>query len=120
MELKIERIGADKFRIEGEIRIEFSVVEEFLQVMESLKNQLSEYRSLMKEIYQSPQMKRPGGPKKRFLSVHETAEYLGISPQTIYNKARRGSLYPFPVKPKRIGRRVLFDYDDLKTYLKSL
>lgn len=120
MELKIERIGADKFKIEGEIKIEFSVVEEIFQVMESLKSQLSEHTSLMKEIYQSPQMKRPGGPKKRFLSVQETAEYLGISPQTIYNKARQGSLNRFPVEAKKIGRRVLFDFDDLKKYLKSL
>jgi len=42
---------------------------------------------------------------RRLLSVKETAEYLGLKAGTIYNRVCRKSKAPFPVKPKRIGKR---------------
>jgi len=57
---------------------------------------------------------------KRLLNVAETASYLGISPRTIYNgisrKAKKGE---FPIKPKRIGRAVRFDINDLDEFINS-
>jgi predicted DNA-binding transcriptional regulator AlpA len=58
--------------------------------------------------------------KKRFLSVKETAEYLNISPRTIYNKTGRKAKVKFPVRPKRVGRCVRFDIKDLNEYVASL
>ena len=51
---------------------------------------------------------------KRLLSVEETAVYLGISPRTIYNQIGRRATSPFPIKPKRIGRLVKFDLEDMR------
>jgi excisionase family DNA binding protein len=59
-------------------------------------------------------------PVKRLLSVKEAAEYLSISPRTIYNAVARKTKKPFPVKPKRHGKRVLFDVKDLDKWVDSL
>ena len=45
MELEIKRIGADTFRIQGEIKIEFSIVEKLLKSIEALHKNLSEHKS---------------------------------------------------------------------------
>ena len=57
---------------------------------------------------------------KRLLSVEETAEYLGVSPRTIYNQIGRKAKRKFPVKPKRINKMVKFDIRDLNAYIDSL
>jgi len=59
-------------------------------------------------------------PQKRLLSVEETAKYLGVSPRTIYNQTHRKAKRPFPVKPKRIGKLIKFDRDDLDAWIDSL
>ncbi len=58
--------------------------------------------------------------QKRLLSVEETASFLGISVRTIYNQICRKAKNKFPIKPKRIGRRILFDVRDLEHYVDSL
>jgi predicted DNA-binding transcriptional regulator AlpA len=60
------------------------------------------------------------GIKKRLLSVEETAAYIGISPRTLYNRISWKATNPFPVTPKRVGRRVKFDRDELDAYVDSL
>ncbi len=60
------------------------------------------------------------GTMKRLLSVKEAVTYLGISPQTIYNQNHRKTTNRFPVRSKRIGRRLLFDLRDLEAYVDSL
>jgi predicted DNA-binding transcriptional regulator AlpA len=57
---------------------------------------------------------------KRLLSVEETAEYLGLARQTLYNRTSRKSKKPFPVKPKRLGGAVKFDRQELEAYIASL
>jgi len=57
---------------------------------------------------------------KRLLSVEETAKYLGLAARTIYNQIHRKAKKPFPVKPKRIGRSVLFDLRELEKFVDSL
>lgn len=57
---------------------------------------------------------------KRLVGVEEAALYLSISPRTIYNGIGRNSKNPFPVKPKRYGKRVLFDIRDLDKFVDSL
>jgi predicted DNA-binding transcriptional regulator AlpA len=39
--------------------------------------------------------------EKRLLSVRELSEYVGLSPQTIYNKINRGN---FPILYKKVFR----------------
>jgi hypothetical protein len=58
--------------------------------------------------------------KPRLLNVEETANYLSIAPKTIRNRLGPKAPDPFPVKPKRIGKRVLFDIHDLDKYVDSL
>ncbi len=57
---------------------------------------------------------------KRLLSVQEAAVYLGLSPRTLYNATAPKSKDPFPVKPKRIGKKVQFDVMDLDQFIDSL
>jgi excisionase family DNA binding protein len=57
---------------------------------------------------------------KRLLSVPETASYLGISERTIYNQICRKAKKRFPIKPKRIGKRILFDRNEIDQYVDSL
>jgi predicted DNA-binding transcriptional regulator AlpA len=57
---------------------------------------------------------------KRLLSVQESANYLGLSARTLYNGIAPKSKAPFPVKPKRYGKRVLFDIRDLDQFCDSL
>lgn len=56
----------------------------------------------------------------RMLSVEEAAQYIGLAAKTIRNRIGRKAMIPFPVKPKRIGGRVLFDLRDLDAYLDGL
>ncbi len=58
--------------------------------------------------------------RPRMLSVDEAARYLGLAAKTIRNRIGRKATIPFPVKPKRIGGRVLFDIRDLDIYLDEL
>ena len=60
------------------------------------------------------------GSSKRLLSILETAVYLGLSPRTLYNGIAPKSKTPFPIKPKRWGKRVLFDLKELDAYVDSL
>ncbi len=57
---------------------------------------------------------------KRLLSVEETASYLGLSARTVYNQISPSSKVPFPIRPKRWGKRVLFDIRDLDKYVDAL
>jgi predicted DNA-binding transcriptional regulator AlpA len=56
----------------------------------------------------------------RMLSVDETAKYIGLAVKTIRNRIGPKATKPFPIKPKRIGSRVLFDIKDLDAYLDKL
>ena len=56
----------------------------------------------------------------RLLNVEQTAQYLLISPKTIRNRLGPRAPDPFPVKPKKIGKRVLFDIRDLDRYIDAL
>jgi predicted DNA-binding transcriptional regulator AlpA len=56
---------------------------------------------------------------KRLLNIDETAKYLGIAAKTLRNRLGPKAKNPFPVSPKRIGRRVLFDIKKLDAYIDS-
>ena len=56
----------------------------------------------------------------RLMSVEETAEYLGLSPRTLYNRIAPKAKNPFPVRPKRIGKLVKFDRLQLDQWIDSL
>ena len=58
--------------------------------------------------------------KRRLMSVEETAEYLGISPRTIYNRVCHGSKNPFPIRVRKIGKLIKFDINDINAYVDSL
>ncbi len=58
--------------------------------------------------------------KPRLLDVEQTAKYLSIAPKTLRNRLGPKAPDPFPVKPKRIGRKVLFDIRDLERFCDQL
>jgi len=58
--------------------------------------------------------------ERRLLSAKVTAEYLEISPPTIYNGLGLRARRPFPVKPKRIGRLVKFEKKALDAHIDGL
>jgi hypothetical protein len=58
--------------------------------------------------------------RRRLLSVQDAAVYLGLSPRTLYNGTGAKSKDPFPVRPKRYGKKVLFDIRDLDKFCDGL
>ena len=56
----------------------------------------------------------------RLLDVEQTAAYLSISPKTIHNGLAKNAPKPFPIQPKRFGKRVLFDIIDLDRYVDDM
>ncbi len=55
--------------------------------------------------------------KRKWLSVAEAAEYIGCSQQMIYNGVAKNARHPFPIKPRRFGRRVLLSRPEIDAYL---
>ena len=58
--------------------------------------------------------------KNRLLNAEELANYLQLAKQTIYNKCSKNAKHPLPIKPIRIGRRLLFRLSDVEKYIESL
>lgn len=58
--------------------------------------------------------------RPRLIGIVETANYLGIAPKALRNRLGPRAVNPFPVKPKRIGKRVLFDIKALDAFVESL
>jgi len=58
--------------------------------------------------------------ESRLLDIEAAAAYLSLSPKTIRNRLGPKAEQPFPVRPKRFGRRVLFDRRDLDAYVDGL
>jgi predicted DNA-binding transcriptional regulator AlpA len=58
--------------------------------------------------------------EKRLLNVKEAAHYLGLSPRTLYNRVAPRSSNPFPVRPRRLGRKVVFDAKELEKFVAEL
>ena len=58
--------------------------------------------------------------RKRLLNLKETALYVGLAEKTLYNAAAPKSKKPFPVKPKRIGGKLLWDVRDLDRFIDGL
>ena len=56
----------------------------------------------------------------RLLNIEQTAKYLGLAPKTIRNRLGPKAPAPFPVKPKKLGGRVLFDIRDLDQFIDEL
>jgi predicted DNA-binding transcriptional regulator AlpA len=51
--------------------------------------------------------------------LKKTAKYLNISDRTIYNRISRNAEKPFPIKPVRVGRKVMFRYVDIEKFINS-
>lgn len=51
------------------------------------------------------------------LTVKELAARLKMNPKSIYNGIIRNAKYPFPIKPTRVGRKVLFSSDRVEAYI---
>lgn len=56
----------------------------------------------------------------RLMSVKIAAEYISLSPRTIYNGLSKSAETPFPVPHKHYGKRVLFEKKDLDGWVDSL
>ncbi len=55
--------------------------------------------------------------ERRMLGIKELADYLGLAPQTIRNQLSAGT---FPIRTKRLGRRLKWDRRDVDLYLDKL
>ena len=55
--------------------------------------------------------------ERRMFGINELADYIGLSPQTIYNRLSAGT---FPIKSTRLGRRLKWDRKDIDHYLDKL
>jgi hypothetical protein len=58
--------------------------------------------------------------QRRLLPVEAAAAYLGISPKTIRNGLGPAAKHPFPIKPVKVGGRVLFEKKSLDSFIDSL
>lgn len=56
---------------------------------------------------------------KEMFTIEETAEILGISPQTIRNRRTKGHANPWPIKAKKIGKSVRFYGEHIKAFMES-
>ena len=54
---------------------------------------------------------------KRMLNIRELSTRIGLKPQTVRNKLHAGT---FPIKTKRIGRKLLWDIKDVDRFLDGL
>jgi excisionase family DNA binding protein len=61
-----------------------------------------------------------GHKSKRLYTVEEAASYLGLSPRTIYNGIAPKAKKKFPIKPRRYGRKPLFEKAELDRFAESL
>jgi excisionase family DNA binding protein len=52
--------------------------------------------------------------EKRLLSVKELSEYIGLSPQTIYNKINRGE---FPIPYKKMFGLLKWEREEVNEFL---
>jgi len=52
--------------------------------------------------------------EKRLLSVKELSEYIGLSPQTIYNKVNRGN---FPIPYKKVFGLLKWEIEEVNEFL---
>ena len=52
--------------------------------------------------------------EKRLLSVKELSEYIGLSPQTIYNKINRGK---FPIPYKKVFGLLKWEKQEVNDFL---
>lgn len=55
--------------------------------------------------------------EQRYLSLRQAAEYIGIAGKTLYNRLAPDAKKPFPIKPKRVGGRLIFDKKVLDEYM---
>jgi len=55
--------------------------------------------------------------ERRFLGVKELSQYIGISPQTIYNKVNRGQ---FPIPYKKVFGRLKWERVEVDNHLDKL
>lgn len=72
---------------------------------------LKELKDLRQEV---------GFASKRLLTVEEAAHFCGISPKTLRNGLGPKTPKPFPVKPVKVGGRVLFRREDLDRFIDGL
>ena len=55
--------------------------------------------------------------EKRLLSVRELSEYIGLSPQTIYNKVNKGN---FPIPYKKMFGLLKWEREEVNEFLDKL
>lgn len=54
--------------------------------------------------------------EKRLLDIDDICKYLNIKRKTVYNMVSGGN---FPVPPKRIGRRLLWDRKKVDAWIEG-
>lgn len=57
---------------------------------------------------------------QRLLDADQTAKYMNVGKQSLYNSRARNSKNKFPVEGKKVGGRVLWDKRDLDAYIDNM
>jgi hypothetical protein len=77
----------------------------------TLKDVMAELQELRKELRFS---------HRSLMPIEEAAVYLGISPKTIRNGLGPAAKHPFPIRPVKLGGRVLFEKKSLDSFIDGL
>lgn len=56
-------------------------------------------------------------PQDEMLTVKEVAQILHMHEKTLYRKISPNSKDSFPIKPKRVGRKVLFPRKRVEAFI---
>ncbi len=57
--------------------------------------------------------------EKRWISIRETAKYLGVSSRSIYNGTGPKATRNLPFKPRRFGKLWRFDRYEIDRYFET-
>lgn len=55
----------------------------------------------------------------KLISAQEAADALGIALRTLYNRTQRKAERPFPIRPIRVGRKLLFKTEDIQKFIEN-
>lgn len=55
----------------------------------------------------------------KLIPAQEAADALGIALRTLYNRTTRKTERPFPIRPIRVGRKLMFKAEDIQNFIEQ-
>ena len=81
---------------------------------ELLEARLTSIENLILDLKHNPQQATPAQAPDKLMTVHETAEFLGLQPNTVYSNVSKGLL-----PAMKQGNRLYFSRLELMEYVKA-